>query len=223
MDINGTMLFADEVQFRDISAGGISLKVDRPLNIGSEYGLRIKDKAKTISVKGRVVWSVLCESRKTEKGDFVPLYSAGMKFVSIDSETVSELVLFIKGHTKEAPEEDPRALGGMRLNVRYSITAGGRAILNYPEDYKVKKISLGGMLIGSGFEIGVDSGLSLELFLPNGSFISFTGRVASCLPTNEGGPAHYDIGIEFLDMSEQDRERLRAFIDSLQEMEADQA
>lgn len=221
MDINGTMLFADEVQILDISAGGISLKADRRLNIGSEYGLKIRDKAKTISVKGRVIWSVLSESRKNAKGDFVPLYSAGMRFVSIDSETIPELVRFIKGHAKETPEEDVQSLRGMRLNVRSRITGAGKAVLNYPEACKVKKISLGGMLIESGPEIAVDSTLSMELFLPDGSLISFAGRVASCLPVNEGGPGPYDIGIEFLDMSEQDHERLRGFIDSLQEMETD--
>ena len=39
--INGKMMFANEVEIQDISIGGISIRVDRRLNMGSEYTLKV--------------------------------------------------------------------------------------------------------------------------------------------------------------------------------------
>ena len=78
MDIHGKMLFANDVKILDISMGGVLLKADRRLNIGRDYTMKLESKGKILNVQGTVVRSMLSESRKDEKGEIVPIYTAGM-------------------------------------------------------------------------------------------------------------------------------------------------
>src|SRR3990172_10537841 len=195
MDINGKMMFATEVKILNISIGGVSLKADRRLDIGNEYTLKIDDKGRVIAVKGVVVWSSICENREGPHGDRIPIYSAGMKFTNVLSDKVLELINFIEGHTKDGEHR----LSGLRFNIK----APEKAILNFPEDYRVKKISLTGMLIESAQSLETESRFPMEICLPEDEKpIRFLGRVASCLVIADAVPDQCDIGIEFMEMSE---------------------
>lgn len=213
LDISGKMMFATEVKILDISIGGVSLKADRRLNIGSEYTLKLEDKDRVTTVRGVVVWSSISGTREGPKGDMIPVYTAGMKFTNILNERITELINFIEDHQKDKHKE--HRLSGLRFH----IDAPEKAILNFPENYRVKKVSLGGMLIESRQLLNIDSRYPMEIFLPEDTPIRFSGRVASCLLISGDGPAQYDIGIQFIEMSEKDRERFREFIRFLREIE----
>ena len=218
MEINGMLMFANEVEILDISIGGISLRADRRMNIGTEYSLKIKDKASVIPLKGTVVWSLLSGTRKSPDGGAVPLYTAGMSFSGLSSEKIRELTRFIAEHCPQHYRDDNmHCLSGLRFNIRYAINAGETALLNYPESFRVKKISLGGMLIECTHEIEVEERLPMELSLPGDTLITFGGRVASCLPTDYEDRRLFAIGIEFVDIAESERARLAEFISMLTE------
>ena len=157
-DINGKMLFATQVKVIDISVGGISIKANRRLNIGSEYSLRLEGK-KTISLRGSVVWSTLGESRGKSDGEVVPIYSAGLKFTNMSAEKITELLSFIDSNKKE----EVHVIGGTRLNVRFHINDPEKAILNFPASYKVKTIGLGGMLIECVRDLEIETRIPMEL------------------------------------------------------------
>jgi len=217
MEINGMMMFANEVEILDISIGGISLRADRRMNIGADYSLKIRDKASVIPLKGTVVWSLLSGTKKSPDGGTVPLYTAGMCFQNLSSEKIGEIARFIAEHCQEHHEDDDMyCLSGLRFNIRYNIDAGETALLNYPEGYRVKKISLGGMLIESIHELEIEKRLPMELALPGDAVITFGGRVASCFLRSHEEPL-YDVGIEFVDMPDSDKERLAEFISALSE------
>jgi len=75
--------------------------------------------------------------------------------------------------------------------------------------YKVKSLSLGGMLIESEHPLEIESKLPMEIkTLTENRHIKFLGRVTSCLLIKNKDIEHYDIGIEFVEMSENDREIL---------------
>ncbi len=224
MQINGMMMFANEVEILDISIGGISLRADRRMNIGSEYSLKIRDESSVIPLKGTVVWSLLSGTKKGLDGAVTPLYTAGMCFQDLSSERIGELTRFIAAHRYERRgEEDMHCLSGLRFNIRYNIEAKEKAVLSYPESYRVKKISLGGMLIESTNEIEVEKRLPMELTLPKDITISFQGRVASCLVASREEPELYALGIEFVDISEKDRAILTDFIATLDDTGEGQA
>jgi Tfp pilus assembly protein PilZ len=209
MEVEGKMIFASDVKIIDISIDGISVKANKRLNIGSEYLLKLDDKKKTISLKGAVVWSSLSESREGPGGASVPIYTVGMKFNNISVEKITELLEFIEGHKKE---EVP-VTGGQRLNIRFRMKDPGNATLNFPATYKVKTISLGGMLIECMRDLQVDSRIPMELSVHDDKPVTFVGRVVSCNVIGGGGQRLYGIGIEFLDLTDQDREVLSTFME----------
>jgi Tfp pilus assembly protein PilZ len=212
MKISGKMMFASTVDIIDISLGGISLHVDRALKMGSEYMLRIETKDRSISVKGAVVWSTLSGSRKTAEGDIVPLYSVGMRFDDLASEKINDLVEFIESHKEEQDSVKLHSLNNLRVNMRFHLAANGDFILTCPEDFSVKKISLGGMLIETEHALELEQQLPMEVSLQGDSEISFTGRIASCIPIGTVELKQFAIGIEFLHMPEETIEKLTGFI-----------
>ena len=94
IDIDGKMVFASNVKIIDISLGGISLKADRRLNIGSEYTLTVSSKGKVFSTKCIVVWSFIKESIEDPRGNIVPIYTAGMLFKDASNKKIEETCKF---------------------------------------------------------------------------------------------------------------------------------
>jgi c-di-GMP-binding flagellar brake protein YcgR len=214
MEINGRMVFANNVTILDISAGGVSMKADRRLNIGTEYALRIEEGGTVVlTVKGTIVWSVLSETREVSGGNIIPVYTAGMKFTDISHEKSSEIINFIKAHEQEVYEGiDLSRINGLRHKVRVHINAPDKSSLNFSESYRVKILSLSGMLIGSDHPVNIESILPMEITLPEYGTIGFMGRVASCRLMKDREHGDFGIGIEFKEMQEEGKERLKGFI-----------
>jgi hypothetical protein len=219
LEINTRLTFARNVKILNISVGGVSLRVDKQLSIGSDYTLRIEGKGRTLSLKGVVVWCLLSESLTDPSGNVVPLYKAGIKFADAGKEKSGEIADFIKAHMKEISRQiDVAAMKGTRVHLRFLIEDPDSAILDVREQCAVKKIGLGGMLIGSDHPLDIENKYPMEITIAEDRAIRFTGRVASCIPVKEGDRGRYDIGIEFLDLSERNRGFLYEFIRLLENM-----
>lgn len=202
--VNGKMTFASQVEILNMSLSGAALKVDRRLNIGTEYLLKLEVQNKTISVKGVVVWSALDEMRKGPHGDNMPVYSAGMRFTDVLTRRLVELLEFI---------DENKLIGEKRLGgLRFRVHASGKALLDVPQPYEVKVISLRGMLIESERRLQLEQCCPMELSLDEPTSFAFTGRVAFCAEIAEEGRTIYQMGIEFVELPTTDRARLDAFI-----------
>jgi hypothetical protein len=164
-----------------------------------------------ISVKGSVVWSKISGTKKGSRDDVIPIYSAGMRFGDMTGEKTYELANFIERVT-HATYEDARRLSGLRFNMRFPISAPGRALLGLSEHYRVRKLSLGGMLIESTGPLAIEDRIPMELFLPGERRIQFIGRIASSFAAPDVDPPNYDIGIEFFEMPDDDKSALKEFI-----------
>ena len=207
LEVSGKMVLATEVKVIDISISGISLKTNRRLNIGCDYTLKL-DGNMSISLRGNVVWCRLIESRKGPKGEMIPIYSAGMQFKDISNRITTELQYLIDNHKIE----EVHVIGSStRLNIRFYIKDQKKAMLIYPDDYKVKTISLGGMRIECSQHIEIESRIPMEMFMHDDNTLKFMGRVASS-QVIDNKDQQYNIGIEFLDLREKDREVLASFI-----------
>jgi hypothetical protein len=210
MEIRGKMMFATEVRVLNISVSGIAVKADRRLDIGSDYMLKLIEGDKTMSLRGKVVWSSISGSREGPRGEMVPVYTAGLKFTDRASDEISELASFIGMHVNG----NDHRVGGLRV----AITGAEKAILDYPSQYRVTRLSLSGMQIKSAQLIKADARFPMEMSLPEEGPIRFTGRVTSCRHVHDEGLDHYDVGIAFMNMTEKDIERLREFISILLNM-----
>ena len=209
LEVNGKMVLATEVKIIDISISGISVKANRRLNIGNDYTLKLEGK-KTISLRGTVVWCSLIDSRKGPKGDMIPMYSAGMQFKDMSRERITELQYLIDSHKIK----EVHVIGcSTRLNIRFHIKDPENAILICPDNYTVKTISLGGMLIECVRNFEIESRIPMEMFIHDDAPLKFVGRVTSSKEIDKEGQKQYNIGIEFLDLTEKDKEVLATFID----------
>jgi hypothetical protein len=82
-------------------------------------------------------------------------------------------------------------------------------------DYRVKTISLSGMLIESEYELELESIIPMELSLQTGKVVNFPGRLVSCEATECAGTSCYESGVEFIDLTDEDRDVISAFVDYL--------
>jgi hypothetical protein len=205
--LHGKMTFAAEVEILNMSLSGCAMKLDHRLNIGAEYALKLEVQNKTMQVKGLVVWAALDERKKGPRGEDVLVYSAGMKFSDVLTQRLMELLAFID----ENKLIEEKRLGGLR----FYIDAPGKALLDVPRPYRVKVISLRGMLMEAGYELALESRCPMEMSMPDGPAIRFVGRVADCNRIAESGEATHQIGIEFVEMTPADLKRLDAFVNRL--------
>lgn len=205
--VQGRMIFASQVEVLNLSLGGVAIKADRRLNIGGEYTLKLELAGESVDIKGVVVWSVMSGMHKDSDSDTVPEYSAGLRFKDIFTERLLRLMAFIDRH--KVFEE--HRVGGLR----FRIDAPGKALLDSPEEYRVRLISRSGMLIETQHTLELDRVYPMEISPPGAEAIHFEGRVASAVEVGPASPALYEFGIEFLALTADDDGRLQAFIESL--------
>jgi c-di-GMP-binding flagellar brake protein YcgR len=211
MEINGKMILADRVEIIDISLGGVALKTDRRLNVGKEYLIKLGDKGKSIDVKGIIVRCELSKIEERNTGERVSIYTAGMMFKDVSPDTITDFLNSLEEDKKEAmPVRADR-----RLAVRFYITTPWEKTLCFPAQFKVKEISLCGMLIETDQALGIESMIPMGLSLKADNPVNFIGRVVSCRMTADEGQTHYEIGVEFKDLTDTDRASLKTFIDYL--------
>lgn len=197
------MVFASHVEILNLSVGGMAITADRRLNIGTEYSVTLNRGQRTVSVTGVVAWSSLSGFRKEAGGESVVEYSAGIRFTDVMSEKASSLIELIG----EARSPEEKRLDSVRFRIESAA-----AVLDRPETYKVKLISLSGMLIETGWPLATESVHTMQIQIESDEPpISFQGRVASCRPAQEGHE-RYEIGIAFAEVSTSERSRLEAFV-----------
>ncbi len=211
MEVNGKMSLADKVEIIDISLGGVALRVDRRLNPGREYLLKLGDKAKSFDLKCIVVRSELSGIEEKVNGERAMIYSAGMRFKEDSSSQIADLLKSIEHIKKETVLSD----SDRRSDIRFQIHMPGEKILNYPAQFKVKEISLCGIRIQTDVSLDLQSVIPMGLALHDDNFVHFNGRVASIRTIEEEGEAYYDIGVEFLYLTEAGTAQLKSFIDYL--------
>lgn len=215
MELYGKMILDQKVEIIDISLTGVALKTDRKLIIGREYPLRLVWKGKTLDVWGVVVRSELIEIEERDSGKNVSKYTAGVMFKDASSNTIADFINSIEWDKKEAVS----VMVNKRLNVRFDITTPCEKTLSFPTQFKVKEISLSGILIQTEQALSIESMIPMWLSLKTDKHISFVGRVASCQMIEDKGQAHYEIGMEFKDLTNKDRTLLNTFIDYLSMIE----
>jgi hypothetical protein len=205
-DVRGHLVLASRVEILNLSLGGAALRADRRLDIGAEYTLKLEMGDRFISMPGVVVWSVLSGLRPA-KDEGAPQYSAGIQFKAAINEKMRDLVEFI---------DENRIVEEHRLaGLRFQVEAPGKAVLDSLESYRVRLISLSGMLIEAERRLEAERVYAMYFHTPHGDRVAFAGRVASCLEDAAGGPRRFRIGVAFVDMAGHDRQRLETFVSSL--------
>jgi len=206
--IRGNLLYSSDVDIVNISIDGAAIETSKRLNIDREYTLKIKYGKKFLNLKGVVAWSNLSRTTTNKDGEAVPVYKAGIRFTNVLTEKSYELMKFIEENKSGSIEQ--RLIG-----VRFKIKDMKDAFIDTADECKIKRISLSGMLIEADNCFDVDFISEMEIFLDN-KVLPITGRVANCAEMPGDEIKRYNIGIEFIEMSDENRNILNIFLDSLE-------
>lgn len=206
-DIHGNMLYSADVNIVNISIDGVLLETTRRMDINREYTLKIKYKKSILDLKGAVVWSVLSRTETRPTGENIPIYKTGIKFSHGFSDTTRDVMKFIDENKTETMEK--RLIG-----VRFKVSQPDDATIDASYEYTVKKLSFSGMLIETDQLLDIDSRHEMEISLDNRA-IAAVGRIVNCLQVTDEDVQKYEMGIEFIEMTEDDKRVLKKFIDSL--------
>jgi hypothetical protein len=207
--VRGNVRYLADLKLINISVDGAAIETKKRLDVNREYNFKIDYKGTPLSAKGLVAWSQLIQSEKTATGDLVPIYRSGVKFIDVLDEKTIALMSFIEDNKIETPE---RRLGG----VRCKIAAPQNVKVGFPYEYVVRKISLSGMEIETKHPLDPDSRHEMELIL-NEKVLAIMGRIVTCIEVPSGNATKYHMGVEFIGISDNDRELLKHFLNTLDE------
>ena len=102
----------------------------------------------------------------------------------------------------------------IRLNA-YVDVAWAKTTVSHPSSAiqgdKSKNISEGGLCLNIGEAVNAGDVLDLMIKLPNQKTLRSKGRV-QWVKESQVVTKRYDVGLEFLDISAQDREEMKAFV-----------
>jgi c-di-GMP-binding flagellar brake protein YcgR len=211
LEIKCKMHFATEVQLVNISPNGACISLNKQLNMGSSYTLQIQSPDSDIAVKGVVIWERIAGSQRKDGDEIFPRYEVGLKFDNIFTDKGSSLIDFIE--TNVLTKQFKIRLMGLRVK----LVEPKSTVVRDHKTYNVIRISEGGMFIETGKKFDLNSTFNMEMKLPKDrQALKFIGRIASSVAMVDKVPMRYGAGIEFIEMNDKDRTKLKKFIDTLQ-------
>jgi hypothetical protein len=208
--IQGNVLYPADLEILNISIDGAAIETTRWLDLNREYTLKIKYKDIILNLKGRVVWAVLTSKEKKGSGEVIPVYRAGVRFTDTLSEKTTMLINFIE-------ENKIKTLEKRLVGVRFKVATHQDTKIDYPYKYEVKKMSLSGMLVETEYTLDLNSNYDIELFLTD-NVLNIIGRIAYREKIDSGNGFKYNIGIEFVEMSDNDKGLLKEFLNTLEDV-----
>ena len=211
--VRGTFMFTTDARVLNMSLDGMSIETSNPLKIGRAYTLKVEDDGLHLPLRGKVVWCSLVKTSRDDLGEIKPIYRAGVHFEDILSSKARKLKEFILNKSVVGLES--------RLFGRFRVDPQQAAGLSYEADFLVRQLSLSGMLVETDVAPPVDTRCQMEIRLGEVQFIS-TVRIVRAehlrhgIEEENGEPAKtvIHLGIEFIDMDEDTRQSLAAFIQS---------
>jgi Tfp pilus assembly protein PilZ len=213
IDLDSKISLVGKVKIIDISLGGVALKADRKLNIGKECLIMLGYEGRPVNVKGVVVRSELSGIEERAEGERVTIYSMGILFNDASAGKVKDFLDSIHNHRKKPVPEQPDWFSRC---FQFRITTPDEKVLHLPAQFRVKEISISGVIIQTEHHLKIDNMVLLELSLNEHDAISFMGKVVSCRKRHDKAHADYDIGVQFLELTDRDRTSLMRFIDCVE-------
>ncbi len=205
--VHGKMAYLSDINILNISMDGAAIATTQRLSLDREYALKLNYESSSLTLRGKIVWSVLSHSKTLKNGEVVPVYKAGVKFTNVLTDKATELINYIE--KSRTSDMEKRILG-----VRFKVRQPDNAMITMPSEYDIKKLSLAGMLITSDTLHEIESEHEMEIYL-DGTCITVVGRIANLAEVKGEGAEKYDIGVEFIKIPEEELKILTSYIDAI--------
>lgn len=202
-DVHGALLLRTKVRVRNLSVAGLALESAERLQMGRPYAIRLVGEQEACDVTGTIRWCRLSSARPAPGAEPRAVYVAGLSFEDVFTEKAKGLLGFLEHHVVLAPHE--------RLTGRFRAEALKPAELEARYEFEVLKLSLSGMLVRTTLEASPGARFGLELALRDG-LVALEGRVAYAQREPGRGDAATQLGMEFVEPTEEARGALAAFI-----------
>ncbi|MFZ5906180.1 MAG: PilZ domain-containing protein [Nitrospirota bacterium] len=203
--LKGNLMYTSDLEVLNISIDGAAVETGRRLELNREYSFRMQDNNLDVTLRGRVVWAVLVCGKGGTAG-FLPRYRAGIQFTDTVNEKQKVLRRFIEEHRL-------KTAGSRTGGIRFKITNTEALQVEMPRRYEVRKISMSGMLVETAYPLEINSHFDIELFVAD-TTVNILVRVANCIRRDSLENSPYEIGMEFVSMSEYDMDILKKFLDT---------
>ena len=205
----GNVLYTSDVDVMNISTDGAAIETKKRLELNREYIFKINYAGTFINIKGKVAWATLISKEDKETNATIPVYRVGITFTNITANHKSLLQNFIEEHKVSISKQRLRG-------VRFQISHSDDIKIDVPHEYKVKKISLSGMLVETDYPLALESQHDIELYL-NEQLLRILGRVAYCQILDiDNEKSLHAIGIEFVSLADTDKDFLSKFLGSVE-------
>jgi hypothetical protein len=206
--LQGNLMYTSDLEILNISIDGAAIETTRRLELNREYIFKMQYNNTQLTLRGRVVWAVLV-SKKGRAESFLPRYRAGIQFADTLSEKQQILRRFIEENRLRAMES---RIGGLRCKI-----SNTRALkIDLPRKYQVRKISMSGMLVETDYPLDINAHFDIELLLKD-AMVSILVKVINCTQRSSLKTSPYDIGMEFITMSENDKNILQQLLLAFEE------
>jgi hypothetical protein len=208
--IHGNVLYPADLEVLNISIEGAAIETTKRLDLNREYVLKIKHKDVVLNLRGRVIWALLTYREKKGSENIIPVYRAGVRFTDTLNEKTKLLLNFIE-------ENKIRTLEKRLVGVRFKIAVPQNSRIDYPYKYEVKKMSLSGMLVETEYPLDLNNNYDIELFLDT-NLLNIVGRIVNCVAVESEIGTKYDVGIEFIKLSDKNKELIKNFLDTIKDV-----
>lgn len=202
--VRGSLRLSMDATILNLSVDGMALETNSWLSVGRKYSFKLRrDRRDGILLTGEVVWCNLVRTARDERGETLPVYRAGIRFDDVLSETAREVRSFIEQNAVVR-------LDSTRLFGRFRIPEKG-ADVALEQDFEVRKISFSGMLIEADLIPDLESRFRVEI-PSEPQPVSVAVRVAHVAELESSGGTRAEIGVEFLDLTDDARHALEMLL-----------
>jgi hypothetical protein len=218
--VEGSLVVSTDARILNMSLTGLAVETTSLLRLGASYTLRLPQGDSELRLKTTVEWCHLVGTRRTEQGDSVAVYQAGLDFRESLDERARQILAFLQEHI--VMDVNRRLAGRFRPRQRLAAALSTR----YP--FEVRRLSLSGMLIDTPYAPDVGDQLEMEVDSPTGTFAALgavryvqqgSGEKLAAGGGSAASPASPEpgwmAGVEFASLEPEARESLTRLIQSL--------
>jgi hypothetical protein len=217
MDINCQIKVLSSAIIRNMSVGGISMETSFRLNTDGIYPLAIEDH-NNLELEATAIWSNV--SLRKEGGrhccDFVPVHTAGMEFSDASQQKSDEIMHYIEKYKQKGDNKiNFLKHSDRRHDIRSYMNEPKKCLLTFSVNCRIQELGIRGMLTKGGHELQNGGRVLALITPPGGERMKIMGTIVSCsfMGITDTGQV-FDAGIEFTEMSNDDRERIKRVVRS---------
>lgn len=205
MEIPAKTIITSECKILDMGLNGVRILTTQWLNMKSNYTIRFNIDGKPVSNKGTVKWVKLIDNVKNANQDSMPIYMTGIEFQSVFTDNGKDMLQIVDEYSANGEHR----LSGTRLKIK----SPGKAVFNILQEYPIRQISSGGMLVETNHELPLEKTFPWAFNFPgDDNIVRCDGRVVSSLKAFGKKQKRFKNCVAFVDMPKEYRAHLARFI-----------